>query len=44
VISVDKEIVDSGSNNILPKERKELVLKLLSLRMEKLGEIYSQYK
>jgi len=44
ILSVDKEIVDSGNKNILPKERKELVLKLLSLRLEKLGEIYSQHK
>jgi hypothetical protein len=44
VLSVDKELVDSGNLNYLPLERKELVLKLLSLRMEKLGEIYSQYK
>lgn len=44
VLNIDKEIIDSGNNNFLPKERKELVLKLLSLRLNKLREIYSQYK
>lgn len=44
VLNIDKEIIDSGNANILPKERKELVLKLLTLRVNKLGEIYSQYK
>jgi len=43
VLNVDKEIIDLGNSNIFPKERKELVLKLLTLRFKKLGEIYSQY-
>jgi hypothetical protein len=44
VKSVDKELLDFGSPNILPKERKDLVVKLLALRLEKLGEIYTHYK
>jgi hypothetical protein len=44
VLNIDKEIIDLGNPNFLPKERKELVLKLLTLRLNKLGEIYSQYK
>ncbi len=44
VLNVDKEIIAFGNSNILPKERKELVLKLLTLRLTKLREIYSQYK
>ncbi|MBY0426233.1 MAG: hypothetical protein K2Q22_11395 [Cytophagales bacterium] len=44
VLNVDKELVEIENPNILPKERKELVLKLLALRSSKLKEIYSQYK
>jgi hypothetical protein len=44
VLNVDKEIIDLQDANFLPKERKELVLKLLTLRLDKLREIYSQYK
>lgn len=44
VLYVDKELFDLGNSNYLPKERKELVLKLLTLRLNKLKEIYSQYK
>lgn len=44
VLNVDTEIIELGNNNYLPKERKELVLKLLTLRFNKLREIYSQYK
>ncbi|TAF44304.1 MAG: hypothetical protein EAZ51_03495 [Sphingobacteriales bacterium] len=44
VLYVDKELFDLGNSNYLPKERKELVLKLLTLRLNKLREIYSQYK
>jgi hypothetical protein len=44
VLNVDKEIIALGNSNILPKERKELVLKLLTLRFTKLRDIYSQYK
>uniref|UniRef100_UPI004047F008 hypothetical protein n=1 Tax=Roseivirga sp. TaxID=1964215 RepID=UPI004047F008 len=44
VESVDKDLIALGNPNILPKERKELVLKLLALRQEKLSEIYSHYK
>ncbi len=43
VLNVDKELTIIGNPNILPKERKELVLKLLTLRFNKLREIYSQY-
>lgn len=44
VMNVDNELVEMGDPNILPKERKEFILKLLTLRHEKLSEIYSQYK
>lgn len=44
VLNVDKEIIDISNNNFLPKERKELVLKLLTLRLNKLKEIYFQHK
>ncbi len=44
VMNVDKELVVLGNPNILPKERKELILKLLTLRLNKLREIYSIYK
>lgn len=44
VLDIDKEIIDLGNSNFLPKERKELVLKLLTLRLNKLREIYSQHK
>jgi hypothetical protein len=42
--SIDKELVELGNPHILPKERKDLVLKLLTLRLNKLRELYSQYK
>jgi hypothetical protein len=44
VLNIDKNLIESGNDNFFPKERKELVLKLLSLRLSKLEEIYSQYK
>jgi hypothetical protein len=44
VRNVDKEIIELGNTNFLPKERKEFVLKLITLRLNKLGEVYSQYK
>lgn len=44
VSTVDQELIDLGNPNILPIERKELILKLLFLRSNKLREIYSQYK
>jgi hypothetical protein len=44
VLSIDRELIDLGNPNILPKERKDLVLKLLTLRLNKLQEIYLQYK
>ncbi|UXE65151.1 MAG: hypothetical protein KA713_11660 [Chryseotalea sp. WA131a] len=44
VLNVDKSIIELGNSNFLPRERKELVLKLLTLRLNKLREIYSQYK
>lgn len=44
VLNIDKEIIDLGNGNFLPKERKELVLKLLALRLNKLREIYAQYE
>lgn len=44
VFNVDQEILALGNNSYFPIERKELVLKLLTLRLNKLSEIYSQYK
>lgn len=44
VLNVDKALLDLRNRNFLPQERKELIVKLLSLRLKKLGEIYSQYK
>lgn len=43
VLNVDKKLIDSGNSNFFPEERKELVLKLLTLRFNKLRDIYSQY-
>lgn len=44
IMNVDKELEIWGSPNVLPKQRKELALKLLTLRSDKLRTIYSQYK
>jgi hypothetical protein len=44
ILNIDKEITDLGNLNFLPNERKEVVLKLLTLRLIKLREIYSLYK
>lgn len=44
ILNIDKELIDLKNPNILPNERKELVLKLLTLRLNKLREIYSQCK
>jgi hypothetical protein len=44
VLNVDKEMIELGNINVLPNERKEMVLKLLTLRFNKLNEIYLQYK
>lgn len=44
VFNIDKPLIEFGSPNILPKERKELVVKLLTLRIERLRKIYSQDK
>lgn len=44
VLNIDKEIIEIGNDNFFPKERKDLVLKLLTLRLNKLMEIYSHYK
>ncbi len=44
VNNIDSELLKLGNSNFLPKERKQLVLKLLSLRVECLRSIYSQYK
>ncbi len=43
LINVDVKLQEIGDNNILPKERKQLVLELLDLRFKKLKEIYDQY-
>lgn len=42
VFSIDQPLKDMGNPNILPIERKELVVKLLTLRIEKLRMIHSQ--
>jgi hypothetical protein len=42
VCSIDQPLKDMGNPNILPIERKELVVKLLTLRIEKLRIIHSQ--
>lgn len=44
VLNIDKDLLELGNPNFLPKERKEMVLKLLTLRINRLREIYSQYK
>ena len=44
VLNIDKALIEIGKNNFLPKERKELIVKLLTLRLDKLREIYSQNK
>ncbi len=44
LMNVDKELVEIGNPNIFPNQRKELVLKLLTSRFEKLRAIYSQYE
>jgi len=44
VINIDGELLKAENSNILPNERKNLVVKLLTLRYNKLNEIYSQYK
>lgn len=43
VLNIDNELIASGNPNILPMERKELVVKLLNLRLNKLKGIYSQH-
>ena len=40
VLKVDNDLIELGNPNFLPKEGKELVLKLLILRFNKLREIY----
>lgn len=44
VFNVDNELIRSGNLNILPKERKELVVKLLNLRLDRLIEIFEKNK
>ena len=44
VSNIDIDLINSGNPNCLPKERKELIIKLLTLRFERLREIYSQIK
>lgn len=44
VYEVDKDLLVIDNPNFLPKDRKELVLKLLTLRLNRLKEIYYQYK
>lgn len=42
VFSIDQPLKDLANPNILPLERKELVVKLLTLRIEKLRMLHSQ--
>lgn len=44
VSNIDIDLINSGNPNCLPKERKELIIKLLTLRFERLREMYSQIK
>ena len=44
VSNIDIDLTNSGNPNSLPKERKELIVKLLTLRFERLNEIYSQIR
>lgn len=43
IMDIDKELVLSGSQKSFPAERKELAFKILTLRLNKLRFIYSQY-
>jgi|SRR5690554_774135 len=42
--NIDKELLNTGRTNILPTERKEMILKLLTLRFYRINELYSQNK
>jgi hypothetical protein len=44
VFNIDNHLVSIDNPNVLPKERKELIVKLLTLRFKRLKEIYSQNK
>jgi hypothetical protein len=43
VRNIDEPLIKSNNPNFFPKERKELVLELLNLRLSKLREIHSQH-
>lgn len=42
--NIDIQLIDANNNHYLPKERKEYIFKLLTLRINKLREIYFQNK
>jgi hypothetical protein len=44
VFNIDNDLMIIDNHNVLPKERKELIVKLLTLRFKRLKEIYSQNK
>lgn len=44
VFNIDRDLINIGNPNILPLNRKEFIIKLLTLRVEKLEEMYSQMK
>ncbi len=44
VLNIDRDLINIGNPNILPNKRKELIIKLLTLRFEKLEKMYSQMK
>lgn len=44
VANIDKEIEELKNPHFLPKNRKELIMKLLASRINKLKEIYLKYK
>lgn len=44
VFKIDNELINLGNPSILPQERKELIIKLLTLRFEKLEKMFSQMR
>lgn len=44
VFNIDTDLINIGNPNVLTRNRKELIIKLLTLRFEKLEKMYSQMK
>jgi hypothetical protein len=44
VINIDNDLINIDNPNTLPNKRKELIIKLLTLRFEKLEKMYSQMR